>query len=181
MFTVELPTPPTAHLTVFLHIQFPLIAQEVVWGFSPSLPLAVDVPCPILLPLTRNLPACSEAPWYPEARLTACSLFALPHPCACPAPWMKAELCRMPGVLLTRVMQRGSNPTAQGERRLSSRHLLQDDAAAPFCGSRDSRCATHSAQEGGKGRSVGSLPARGSPVLPTGSQVVASCCSDSSG
>lgn len=116
MFAVELPTPPTAHLTVFLHIRFPLIAQEVVWGFSPSLPLAVDVPCPILLPLTRNLPACSGAPWYPEARVTACSLLALPHLCACPAPWMKAELCWMPGVLLhTGDAERQQPDSAGGE------------------------------------------------------------------
>lgn len=101
MFAVELTTPPTAHLTVFLHIQFPLIAQEVVWGFSPALPPAIDVPCPILLPhpLTLYLPACSGTPWCPGARLTAHILFELPHPCACPAPWMKAELCWMLGIL----------------------------------------------------------------------------------
>lgn len=110
--------------------------------------------CPCLLRST--LVSRSQRNSYP--------LSELPHPCVCPAPWMEAELCWELG------MQRCSDLPVQGERHLHPHPLLQDDAAAASCGSRDSRWAKHSAQEGGKALGEGAPCCGGSwaeePQMP---------------
>lgn len=77
-------------------------------------------------------------------------------------------------------MQRYSDLPVQGERHLHPHPLLQDDAAAASCGSRDSRWAKHSAQEGGKGLGEGAPCCGGSwveePQMPMDTQNRELCC-----